>query len=113
MSTEEPKVYVTQEQPRISYEMAEDYGEVIFVSLHDLPTVSSSLRAKKAIADIKENMKHYRPGIDFILPSGSPLNIASVMMIAGRMGDVHNILKWDNRMQRYSKVRLEVTGNGK
>jgi len=102
------KVFVTQERAHINYEQAEQFGEVVFVSLTDLPTVSSSLRAKKEMESIQLAMKDYRAGTDFILPSGSPLNIASVMIIAGRRGDRHNILKWESRSNSYSRVAIEV-----
>jgi len=102
------KVYVTQERAHINYEQAEQFGEVVFVSLDDLPTVSGSLRAKAQMEDIQQVMLSYKAGHDYILPSGSPLNIASVMIMAGRMGDRHNILKWESRSNSYSRVALEV-----
>lgn len=104
----EPKVFVTQEQPHINYAQAEDYGEVIFASIHDMPTIHTSLRGKEAVAEIAKSMSPYRSGIDYVLPTGSPLNIASVMLLIGRMGNVHNILKWDNRAKKYTKVILET-----
>jgi len=105
---DEPCVFVTQEQPHINYSKAEDFGSVVFVSVHDIPTVRTSLRVKEAVDTIKSKMATYRAGIDIILPSGSPINIACVMMLAGNAGTAHRILKWENRAQRYDVVMLEL-----
>ena len=102
------RVFVTQEQSHIDYCQAETFGDIVFCSLRDIPTVSGSLRAKGAVEEISRAMKGYQPGVDYIMPSGSPLNIAAVMIIAGRKGNNHNILKWDSRSKQYSKVALEV-----
>lgn len=108
MTEQAPVVYITQELGHIDFAPAERYGDIVFCSINDLPTVKSSLRAKSALADMKKLMSNYRPGIDYILPSGSPLNIAAMMILAGRRGDTHNILKWESRMGTYNKVVLEV-----
>lgn len=102
------RVFVTQEQTHIDYAQAEEYGDVVFCSLLDVPTVSGSLRTKQVIEDIKSKMQGYRAGIDYILPTGSPLNIATIMLLAGRVGDNHNILKWESRGRKYQRVVLEV-----
>jgi len=107
-TNEDVAVYVVQEQPHINFAAAEDYGTVKFVSLRDVPTLKASLRAKDACAEIVRNMEGYRPGTDYILPVGSPVNIACVMMVAGRKGNCHNILKWENRAMRYDTVALEI-----
>jgi len=103
-----PRVFVTQEQPHINYCKAEDFGSIVFVSVHDVPTVRTSVRVKESIQAIKQNMRGYRAGIDMILPSGSPVNIACAMMLAGKSGHTHKLLKWENRAQRYDVVTLEL-----
>lgn len=106
--SESPKVYVTQERPDIQYEYAEEFGDVVFVSLADIPTISSSLRARKLISEMRRIMKDYRPEIDYILPSGSPLNMVWVAMVAGQRGNTHKVLKWDRRLKKYSVVLLHT-----
>jgi len=102
MSAKPPVVFVTQEQSRINYSQAEDYGDIVFLSLHDIPTVHTSLRASSAMKEISSKLKGYRPGIDYLLPSGSPLNIACAMLMAAhKNADTHNILKWEARAQKY------------
>jgi len=104
-----PNVYVTQEQPGHNYSQAEDYGDVVFLTQHDVPTVRTSLTSQSVIESLARRMKGYRPGIDYILPAGSPLNIAAVFILAGRFGgSQHNILKWESRIGRYNAVQLEV-----
>ncbi|MDQ6965267.1 MAG: hypothetical protein Q9M13_10155 [Mariprofundales bacterium] len=105
---EDPVVYVTQEQPHINYAQAEQFGDIVFCSLDDVPPVHGSLRTGRVTAAMASKMEGYRAGVDYILPSGSPLNIAAVMMLAGRRGDRHNILKWESRAKQYSRVLLEV-----
>jgi len=108
MNSNRPRVFVTQEQSHINYEQAESFGDVVFVSESDIPTVSSSLRCANAIQRMTTIMDTYIPNVDFILPSGSPINIAAVMMLAGRSGDTHNILKWENRSCSYTRVALSL-----
>jgi len=103
-----PRVFITQEQAHINYAMAESFGDIVFVSAHDVPTVSNSLRTSGIIKSMQVVMSAYVPGRDYILPSGSPLNIAVVMMLAGQKGSAHNILKWESRSESYAKVALEI-----
>ena len=102
------KVLVVQEQPQYDYSAAERYGDVTFVSAFDLSPMAQSLRNKEIMAAMRKAMSDYIPGIDYILPSGSPINIAAIMMLAGRMGSKHKILKWDNRSNSYAEVILEI-----
>jgi len=103
-----PKVYVTQEMAHCDYSQAEDYGDVVFLAMDDLPTVQASLRAKSAIKEIKERFAKYKAGHDYILASGSPVNAAAVTALAGRYGDEHNLLKWNNRSRKYSVVKIDL-----
>jgi len=102
-------VFVTQEQAHINYAMAESFGDIVFVSANDVPTVSNSLRTEGLLRSMRSVMREYIPGRDYILPSGSPLNIAVVMMLAGQKGDAHNILKWESRSESYAKVALDIS----
>jgi len=106
--SDQGRVFVTQEQAHLNYAQAEEYGDVVFCSMDDIPTVKGSLRTGKYIEEIRKRMAEYQPGVDYLMPAGSPVNIATVMMLAGRIGSTHNILKWDNRSHTYSKVVLEV-----
>lgn len=102
------KVLVVQEQPQYDYSPAEQYGDVAFMSSHDVSPMSASLRNADIIRGMKKVMSDYVPMVDFILPSGSPINIAAVMMMAGKMGGKHKILKWDNRSNNYTPVTINI-----
>lgn len=102
-----PKVFVTQELP-VSYHKAEHYGEVIFLSSREATQNSNSLRNADLLRDMIKAMRDYSPGVDWLVPSGSPIAIGLGFMIASWKGGVINILQWDSRGENYREYSVNL-----
>ena len=50
----------------------------------------------------------YRVGVDYLLPTGSPLAMAHMFAAAFKQRGKHRLLKWDARANRYYIYILEV-----
>jgi hypothetical protein len=104
---ENPRVYVTQEAKRADYVDAYKYGDVIFLATEEYKAEPTDGKLNMAIRiEIADKFKDYRPGVDFLLPSGSPISMLLASMVLGRMsrpmdGVKHKVLKWNNQQRRY------------
>lgn len=96
------KVFVIQYQSRFSYGAAETFGDVRFM-LTEKDEIrvnpAPNLLNEEIIAKMEECLIHeeYSPGHDYILLSGSPIAFIMVGMLLPDFGEVHQILKFDNR----------------
>lgn len=102
-----PKVFITQEGNR-NYTEAEEFGEVKFLTCDEFSPIPTSGRNKNIIRDIRANMSDYIPGVDFIMPAGSPITIGIAFMIAREKGTTVNVLKWDSQYKRYNSVTVKI-----
>ena len=98
-----PKVFVVQENHRINYSHAEKYGEVVFLSVSDFkPLPTTGLINQVVVDGIRKLLEdNFDSKQDFILLTGSPMNI----LITGAMllkfkGEI-KVLKWNNQDKRY------------
>lgn len=95
------KVFITQYNPKFSYEKAEPFGEVVFLTEDDLATEPCPPgHNKKIIRGIAKKLAFYNPGHDYVLLSGSP----AINVLVGILLDAdveHLILRWDNRNNEY------------
>jgi len=96
-----PKVFVSQDNDK-DYSLAEEFGDVVFLSNREIVPFSASAVNQAVIHGIEATIaKDYVPGVDFLLPAGGMLSVAHMFHAAyAKVGD-HRILKWDNRAQRY------------
>ena len=92
-----PKVWVIQEG-RNDYSAAEDFGEVHFITESDLMLVEGR-RNITVRQDYKVFAAKYIAGVDYILPAGNPMLVATVMLSLPRV--THKLLKWDGRRAIY------------
>lgn len=104
-----PKVFVTQELP-VSYEKAERHGEVVFLSSREVTQTTGSLRNADILRHMVSAMKDYQPGVDYLVPSGSPLTIGIGFMIASWKGPKIRVLQWDNRGLDYREYTVDLDG---
>lgn len=107
-----PKVYVTQEVSTANYTPADEWGDVVFLSVAEISNVPNSLHNRKLIAAIRDRMGTYDPETDYIAPSGSPIITGIVFAIAREKSAVFNVLKWNSRDQSYTAARIDVSGGG-
>lgn len=103
----QPRVFVTQEGPH-DYTPAQRFGDVQFMTRDEISPIATSLRNEETVKQLRLAMVDYRPGIDLILPAGSPVTIAYVFVLASRLGDTHRVLKWDNRSHMYQEFAVTI-----
>lgn len=102
-----PRVYVTQEIP-VNYAEAEKYGAVTFLSSRELNQMSDSLWNRDVFSYMSRAFKDYRPGVDYLVPSGSPVNIGLGFYLAFQKGAVVRVLHWQNRERRYHAYDIDI-----
>lgn len=109
------KVLVTQYVKSINFSEAEKYGEVIFLTAEEYrPEPVVQLHNDKIRDEITRNFnKHYIPGEDYIMTTGSAIpNVIVGSLLAGRAVNnhkvEHKILKWSNRLNGYELFKLRV-----
>lgn len=103
------KVFVTQYNPTFTYEKAEEYGDLVFLTndelLSDPCPKDSNL---ETMIVINEALSEYTPGVDYILLSGSPSVSFLVGMLLWDRSEEHLILKWSKRDKWYVVIRLPI-----
>lgn len=100
------KVYAVQENSRLSYVDAENYGEVIFLTTKDYSPMKNSLINIQVLTDITNGMMDFDPDVDFLLLTGSPILLGYAFHLAmTKKGYVH-ILQWDSYRQSYLPIRF-------
>lgn len=105
MSRQTPKVYIIERMP-FDYAAAAGFGEVEFMEgpklAPDAPNETGMCRWNSIIvSEALHQLGGYIPGLDYIIPTGSPAKIMMVGMLLATKGGAHKILKWDDRTQRY------------
>ena len=106
------KVFVTQEQEKLNYSPAEEYGEVVFITRNEFSIMKASLRNEALIDEIASKLKSFDPSVDYITVSGSPVVAATVFLVLGlRKVRSVNMLRWSNRDCVYHPVTIQLTPN--
>jgi len=101
-----PRVLVAQEND-FDYTPAAVFGAVEFVTSGDWSVFANSLRNKKIASDTKQAFTNYVAGYDYIVLTGSPLNMAVVIAEMMKHGKRHRLLKWCNRTFSYAPTVME------
>lgn len=104
-----PRVYVVEQQA-YDYSAAEAFGELQFVEAKPLAPQSPGAPDtwnKNVVHQIRNALSDYVPGLDFVIPTGSPSRMLLAGMLLTEKGKRHKILKWDGRTQRY--LQYDVT----
>jgi len=108
MNKSKSRVFVTQENPKLDYSAAEDYGDLVFLTKDDIVPVKNSLHNNSVIQQLKVGIDGLDPVNDFIVITGSPLVSAIVFMLIGRRHRQVNVLKWSNRDGIYQNVSVTI-----
>ncbi len=105
-----PTVYVVEQQP-FDYTSATVYGELMFLESPRLaphaPNAPDTWN-KSVLNHMSAELKNYRPGEDYIVPTGSPVRMMLAGMILAKKGAKHKFLGWDNRSRRYLEYVIEI-----
>lgn len=102
------KVFVTQENPKLNYAPAEEYGDIVFLTKDDLNPIKNSLHNQALIKQVESRLSSFNPDEDFIVISGSPMVAALVFMLIRGASKKVNILKWSNRDHVYQNISISV-----
>lgn len=109
MGNNNPVVFVTQETNH-NFTKAERYGEVVFLTSKEFSRSSNSKRNDEIIEEMRHGLRNFRPGVDFLLPSGSPIaiGVAFALICLGCLDHPKKIqvLQWDNREYNYYPIEL-------
>ena len=107
--TDEPKVYLVQENPYISVLAAEDYGKII--TLFDSGS-QIMFSPQPAIRKLKRKLKDFCDD-DHLLMMGDPAAMGIACCIAAEMNrGKFKILKWDKLQKRYYSVSVNLNEKG-
>jgi len=103
------KVFVTQYSDYLNFRLAEQHGEVVFLSEKEYRAEPALASANDKIRDeILNGLVDYVAGIDHILLTGSPIPTLIVgAFMNSRIGE-HKVLKWNNQTKSYDIVKLRV-----
>lgn len=115
-----PKIFIIKEQMvrnevgsvPMDYSRAQDYGDLEFITLHDLPMYSGRSSTQEAWnEDVIRFVKMYDPARDFIITTGQPAAIFMVGWILGAMDPVKipRFLVWRREEGRYRPLQPDVS----
>ena len=104
------KVYVVQENNRMSYEDAERFGEVVFMTAQEYKPMKNSLQNDIILQDIADAMEDFDVSEDYLILTGNPMVIGFVMHLALMNTNKVNCLQWDRIYNRYREVEFDVGG---
>lgn len=106
---QKPRVFASQAM-NFDYGPAEkEYGPVVMCSHSEIyPYGVTESNVRNAHSIERAIALDYRPGVDYLLPTGSVLAMAHMFAAAFDRGTVHLILKWDARAQKYYDYRLTL-----
>lgn len=102
------RVYITHGRPGFTYDEAEVWSsDLRYVTFAEwTPTGMPGVDKGAIMAEIRQNMADYRPGIDYLLMSGSPIIIMFIgsLLPAGH----HNLLKWNRTLDSYELCIMQT-----
>lgn len=105
-----PMVYVIGQQP-FDYTPAQQFGTLYFMSARKLAPVAPGNGGdwnRSTLASIRNDLKDYRPDVDFIIPTGQPSMLMLVGMVLAQMGGPHRVLGWDGRRGHYLEYKVNL-----
>jgi hypothetical protein len=108
MTTASSTVYITQ-AGSLDYASAEQYGALVALAHGEL---TFGTIEREVMQQIRDKLKRYVPGRDFILLSGSPLTIAWVCLMISELepmeGTKHRFLKWNKHERQYTLYEIKT-----
>src|SRR5687767_2367378 len=104
----EPIVFVLEQGP-FDYSPARVFSRDIRpLSIDKMtPNAEPSWHAK-VIQQMRSQLADYIPGVDFVIPTGRPVQMMLAAMVMHEHGTHHKLLGWDDRTQRYFLYELQL-----
>lgn len=111
-----PTVWIIKEQmvrsetgsSVMDYTPAMRFGELRFITRHDLPSHGRSLATVAWAEDVAEFARQYNQNRDFIVTTGQPMAIFMVGYFLAHAGKVPRFLAWRREMNAYVVVDCPV-----
>jgi len=101
-ATPRSRVYV-MDMNSYDYTPAEAYGDLVMLRAEHLApgiALDDSWNAG-IVTSLRKQLLDYRPMTDYLIPTGKPLKIVLISMLAVERGSRHRILAWDQKYYRY------------
>lgn len=99
-----PRVFIVKDNPNLDYTHAEEWGDVVFVANADFSPTNASPHNRAVVEQVKESLRDFRPAIDKLVLTGSPMLIALVGHLAMRKAESEGsitVLRWSGIERRY------------
>lgn len=95
------KVWVVQENPRMDYSPAEQFGQVQFMTADEYRSMATSLKNREILADIERCVQRMDPLEDWVVLTGNPITMGYVFhLVLAQWGQVR-CLQWDRIRGEY------------
>lgn len=101
-------VYILQEQANMDFSPAEMYGDVQFMGIEISRMKTPSPRDQGRLAIMAATAEKFRPDLDYIVFTGSPVVIATMAAIMGRLHSRFRTLRWDRVNNKYIPVTIDL-----
>ena len=103
------RVFVTQESAQLNYSPAEEFGDVHFLTRHDLSPVANSLANQALVDELRQKLQSFDPALDYLAPSGSPIvsGIAFALLHERGVRPIR-VLRWSNRDRMYVPITINL-----
>lgn len=104
------RVFVTQESAQFNYSPAEQFGDVVFLTRHDLSPVPGSLANQALTDEMRHKLKSFDPATDYLAPSGSPIVSGLAFALLQQHGVRYpiRVLRWSNRDRAYCPITISI-----
>lgn len=94
----------------MDYSKAEEYGELEFITSHDMPLYGKSQWQEIWNKSAKQFALAYNPNTDYIVTTGQPTAIFTVGWVLGLVGKTPRFLVWRREEGRYKALAIDPTG---
>lgn len=93
----------------VDYSAALEYGNIEFVTVHDMPMYAQSMVQKAWDEDVQRFINRFDPTKDYIIPTGQPMAILCVGFALGVVSKKPRFLVWRREENRYRVVHFDTT----
>lgn len=100
-------VFVVQENNRLDYSPAEEFGDVVFMTAEEYKPVKSSLRNVEILQRIRAMMRTFDPERDYLVLTGNPVAIGFAFHLAASRYNSFRCLQWDRFSGQYKQLMFE------
>lgn len=100
------KVWVVQENPRMDYSPAEQFGQVHFMTADEFRPMATSLKNEHVIADLERGVSQLDED-DWLILTGNPIAMGYTFHLAIQKNGRVKCLQWDRMRGEYRPFIFE------